>query len=103
MRKRGWLFWLGGALMFGGAAVLGWRWWTLREAATAQQRARDWLGRKTNAPASALPTPRRISRGDLVGELQIPRLDLSVAVFEGDDAGILRLGAGHIPHTALPT
>ena len=100
MRKRAWLVWLGGALIFGGAAFLGWYWWTLREAATAQQRAKVWLTRTTAAhPAAA---PARILRGDGIGELEIPRLRVSVMVFEGDDAGILRLGAGHIPGTALP-
>ena len=103
MRKREWLIWLGSALIVGGAAVLGWHFWTLREAATAQQRAKEWLSRTKVAPPSA-PRPERrgISRGDVVGQLEIPRLDLSVAVFEGDDAGILKLGAGHIPQTALP-
>jgi sortase A len=37
----------------------------------------------------------------VIGELQIPRLKLSVMVFEGDDLEILKLGAGHIPGTAL--
>jgi sortase A len=44
-----------------------------------------------------------VRRGDVVGEIEIPRLHLSVMVFEGDDAGILEQGAGHIPGTALPT
>jgi sortase A len=35
--------------------------------------------------------------------MDIPRLDLSVMVFEGDDAGILEEGAGHSPVTALPS
>jgi len=43
-----------------------------------------------------------VRRGDVIGELDIPRLQLSVMVFEGDDAGILGHGAGHIPGTALP-
>jgi len=38
----------------------------------------------------------------MCGELDIPRLRVSVMVFEGDDAGILGQGAGHIPGTALP-
>jgi sortase A len=43
-----------------------------------------------------------VRHGDVIGELDIPRLRLSVMVFEGDDAGILGQGAGHIPGTALP-
>jgi sortase A len=101
MRKREWLIWLGSALIIGGAAVLGLRWWTLHEAAKAQQRASEWLAR-TTAVHRAAPAPQ-VHRGDVIGELEIPRLRISVMVFEGDDAGILRLGAGHIPGTALPT
>ena len=38
----------------------------------------------------------------MIGELSIPRLHMSVMVFEGDDARILKFGAGHIPGTAFP-
>ncbi len=99
MRMREWLFWLGSALIIGGAVVLGWRWWRLHKASEAQQRAQEWLSRTTVEPHS---NPRVFHRGDVIGELEIPRLHLSVIVFEGDDDGILRLGAGHIPDTALP-
>jgi len=98
--KAGWLLWLGSALVIGGAAVLGWRSWRLHEASEAQRRAKEWLSQTTVAPR--LEPPRELRRGDVVGEIEIPRLHVSVAVFEGDDAGILRLGAGHIPGTALP-
>jgi sortase A len=103
MRKRVWLIWLGSALIVGGAAVLGLRWWTLHEGAKAQMRAKQWLTRTTTvhrpAPAPAPP----VRHGDVIGELEIPRLQISVMVFEGDDAGILKQGAGHIPGTALPS
>jgi LPXTG-site transpeptidase (sortase) family protein len=99
MRKRGWLFCLGSALIIGGAVVLGWHWWRLHEATEAQLRAHEWLSRTSVEPR---PHTRVLRRGDVIGELEIPRLHLSVVVFEGDDAGILRLGAGHIPDTALP-
>jgi len=99
MRKREWLLWLGSALILGGAVVLGWRSWRLHEATEAQRRAHEWLSRTTVEPRTI---PRVFRRGDVIGELEIPRLHLSVVVFEGDDAGILRLGAGHIPDTALP-
>src|SRR3979490_3026405 len=99
MRKRGWLFWVGSALMIGGAAALGFDWWTLHQADQAQQRAKAWLTRSMAVPRSA--PPPAVYRGDVIGELDIPRLRISVMVFEGDDAAILRLGAGHIPGTAL--
>jgi sortase A len=82
-------------------AVLGLHWWKLHEAAQVQQRAKEWL---TGATAVHGPAPApQVHRGDVIGELEITRLRISVMVFEGDDAGILRLGAGHIPGTALPT
>ena len=100
MRQRGWLVWLGSALIVGGAAFLTWYCWTLHERTVAQRRAKEWLARTTAVPNSAPAPPVR--RGDIIGELDIPRLRVSVMVFEGDDAGILGQGAGHIPGTALP-
>src|ERR1700704_4243105 len=99
MRKGKWLIWLGSALIVGGAVVLGWYCWALHERAAAQQSAKEWLIRTTavHYPAPAAP----VRRGDVIGELEIPRLRMSVMVFEGDDAGILKQGAGHIPGTAL--
>jgi sortase A len=54
----------------------------------------------TGEPATA-PKPA-LREGDVVGRLQIPRLDLSVMVMEGIASKTLRLGAGHIPGTVLP-
>ena len=75
-------------------------WWTVHESAAAQRRAKEQLSRMTpiHRPVPAPP----VRRGDVVGELEIPRLQVSVMIFEGDDAGILKQGAGHIPGTALP-
>jgi sortase A len=107
MPKRRWLFWLGSALTIGGAAFLLWYSWTLHDRNAAQRRARKQMNgaitrhKSMPAPVPAVPVPVR--RGDVVAEIDIPRLDLSVMVFEGDDAGILKKGAGHIPGTALPT
>jgi sortase A len=50
---------------------------------------------------AAPPRPRRLAEGDLFGRLEIPRLNLSVMVMEGDADSILRLGAGHVPGTPL--
>jgi sortase A len=48
------------------------------------------------------PAPvRRLQEGDLFGRLEIPRLNLSVMVMEGDADSVLRLGAGHVPGTFL--
>ena len=101
MPKRRWLTWLGSALMIGGAVVLGWYGWTVHERAFAQRRAQEWLNRSATVPR--LAPPPRVHRGDVVGEIEIPRLHLAVMIFEGDDAGILEQGAGHIPGTAFPS
>jgi sortase A len=99
MRERGWLIWFGSALILGGAVLLTWYGWTLQERTAAQRQAKEWLTEATGAPPPTLAPPAR--RGDVIGELEIPRLHVSVMVFEGDDAGILSQGAGHIPGTAL--
>src|ERR1700675_714367 len=99
MFKRGRLTWVGSALIFGGVALLAWYGWTVQERATAQRRAKEWLIR-TTAVHRTTPPPS-VRRGDVIGELEIPRLQVSVMVFEGDDEGILSEGAGHIPGTAF--
>ena len=77
-------------------------------AGEAQRRAKEWLDQARKAQAAPQPSVAphavrpRVRRGDTLAELEIPRLRLSVAVFEGDDEGVLRIGAGHIPGTALP-
>lgn len=75
-------------------------------AARAQQDAQEWLNQTVRTrqvvPQSPSPQQRRFKHGEVVGRLTIPRLNLSVMVFEGDDAGILKRGAGHIPTTSLP-
>jgi sortase A len=108
MRKPRLLVWLGSALICGGAALLGVYWHSLNHAAETQQRAKSWLN-GTPLSRPALPEPltpptlrHAIRHGDVLGELNIPRLNISVIVFEGDDASILKIGAGHIPGTAAP-
>jgi sortase A len=92
--------------MIGGAAFLGVYYSTQRAADHAQRDAQEWLNRATTGRQTARnpaePSHRRIHHGDVLGRLTIPRLNLSVMVFEGDDAAILKQGAGHIPATSLP-
>jgi len=49
----------------------------------------------------ARPRVRVLKEGDLFGRLEIPRLNMSVMVMEGDQDTVLRLGAGHVPGTPL--
>jgi sortase A len=57
-------------------------------------------------PPSAKPDVKAsippLKEGDLVGRLEIPRLDVSVMVLEGVASRTLRIAAGHIPGTAIP-
>jgi sortase A len=43
-----------------------------------------------------------LREGDVVGRLEIPRIDISVMVFQGIAEGTLVIGAGHVPGTPLP-
>ena len=56
---------------------------------------------KSRVPVAGPARGRNLKEGDLFGRLEIPRLNLSVMVMEGDRDKILRLGAGHVPGTPL--
>jgi sortase A len=53
-------------------------------------------------PVTLTPAPPAIAASGLVGRLEIPRLELSTVVIEGDDSKTLRRAVGHIPGTPLP-
>jgi len=55
----------------------------------------------TPPTVEAIPLRKGLKEGDLFGRLEIPRLNMSVMVMEGDEEDILRLGAGHIPGTPM--
>lgn len=55
-----------------------------------------------NTPEHLRKNPPQPAIGEVVGELQIPRIGLKVIVVEGDSTKALRRAAGHIPNTALP-
>ncbi len=60
--------------------------------------------RPASRPRSENPAtvPSTIPQGSLVGRIEIPRLQLSAAIVEGDDSFDLRRAVGHIPGTSLP-
>ena len=43
-----------------------------------------------------------LRHGEMIGRLEIPRVNVSVIVLEGSDSSVLDVAAGHIPGTALP-
>jgi sortase A len=68
--------------------------------ATAKQTLATEIRSTENAnPLQPKPVPHR---GDVLGRIDIPRLGLSVAVLQGTNSQVLRLGAGHIEGTPLP-
>jgi sortase A len=61
---------------------------------------------KPAAPAGRVPqlalNEPVLRTGSVFGELEIPRLGIHTMVLQGDNSSTLRLGAGHIPETAMP-
>jgi sortase A len=52
--------------------------------------------------ARAAPAPLRVRTGGLVGMLEVPRLQMSTPVIEGDDDRTLKRSVGHLPDTPMP-
>lgn len=50
-------------------------------------------------PVPSLP---RLSDGDLIGKIEIPRLRMSTVVFEGTGDNVLRIGVGHLSSSPMP-
>jgi sortase A len=46
--------------------------------------------------------PHFLAEGDVIGEIQVPRLGLNAIVVQGDSAASLRHAVGHMPKSALP-
>jgi sortase A len=73
-----------------------------------EDRALDQIlaSRQEITPSSATPAPAapilRPSEGELIGRIEIPRLNVSAIVRAGSDARTLGLAVGHIPGTAFP-
>jgi sortase A len=95
-------------LLFIGIACLGLCGFFIFEAHWQQAKLTSELYRpvptKAAKPGNPAPVPaprRHLNEGDLFGRLEIPRLNLSVMVMEGDGDSILRLGAGHVPGTQM--
>jgi sortase A len=52
--------------------------------------------------AIASPVTRALAEGEVLGELQVPRLGLNAIVIQGDSAALLRRAVGHLSNSALP-
>lgn len=52
-----------------------------------------------------LPIPEirpSLQKGDMIGELSIPKLNQTYPIYHGTSKDILKKGAGHVEHSALP-
>jgi sortase A len=54
------------------------------------------------ARAAGTRAPLTVRAGGLVGMLDVPRLQLSTPVIEGDDDATLKRAVGHLPDTPMP-
>ncbi len=52
--------------------------------------------------ASPLSEPHILAEGEVIGEIQVPRLGLNAIVVQGDSPASLRRAVGHISKSALP-
>jgi sortase A len=52
--------------------------------------------------AGRLVEPHLLAEGEVIGEIQVPRLGLSVVVVQGDSPANLRHAVGHLAKSALP-
>lgn len=109
------LLWWSRLCLFVGLAAIGWAVYFWVEAQIYQIRQRrqfdtivstrtiepEAIGQAPLTETPILKAPRLVT-GSVLGQLEIPRIGLSVMVIEGDSASILRRAAGHLEGTALP-
>jgi sortase A len=88
--------WVEGGLLFVGASALGF-WGIVSAFSTSLESAAN---RELAGSSGRFARPQ--AEGDLVGRLEIPRLQISSVVLEGVSDATLRVASGHIPGTPLP-
>src|SRR5262245_14791623 len=111
--RNGSLRWLERALIVFGVACLAYYVSATARTAAYQNRANAQLEKPIvsnvprpdsappDAPVAVEPeTP--LKPGDLIGRVDVPRLNMSAAVAEGDDDSTLGKAVGHLPDTPLP-
>src|SRR5579864_6870635 len=95
------LFFISWILMIGGVLSLAYVGYVIAEANVYQQNEMLRFESPKIETKPSLP-PQRLGVGDVLGEIQIPHLDLNAVVVEGDSPRILRRAVGHLSGTALP-
>ena len=106
--------WLERALMVFGAGCLSFYLLATAQTVFYQSRAKMRVNamiaasRDPELPSFSGPIPKAepiavpLQHGELIGRVDVPRLNLSAAIAEGDDASALADAVGHLPDTALP-
>jgi sortase A len=95
--------WSGNLLLLSGIAALAWCGYVLVEARLFQDQADAYLERAIQARTGGTGGfIGRLTEGEPLGRMDIPRIGMSVVVLEGIAPHTLRLGVGHVPGTALP-
>jgi sortase A len=84
-------------LLIGGILLLGYAGYVVNEA-SAYQTIETRRFESSKPPVA----PRILAEGDVIGEIQVPRLGLKAIVVQGDSRKILRRAVGHLSQTALP-
>lgn len=90
-------------LLLCGSAALGYatyRWFDLYR--YQRVAASEFEIPKAVLPPSAPAVAASIAVGDVIGEIDVPRLKLKAVVVQGDSEDQLRRSVGHLPETALP-
>ena len=68
----------------------------------ADSHAYQALEMKKFKQAGLLSEPHILAEGDVIGEIQVPRLGLNAIVVQGDSPANLRRAVGHLSKSALP-
>jgi len=69
---------------------------------SADSHAYQALETKKFRQAGLLSEPHILVEGDVIGEIQVPRLGLNAIVVQGDSPADLRRAVGHLSKSALP-
>ena len=88
-------------LLIAGILALAYFAYVLVSAAYFQARESRKLRHAVSPPVAA-PAPRVVAEGDVIGQIEVPRIGLSAIVVQGDSDDVLRKAVGHVPETALP-
>jgi sortase A len=103
-RQQMFLRWSRRLLFITGSLALGYVSFTLLDARLYQASAKQSLEGQIQVEKKYPVTQPKaaVKKGEVLGRIDIPRLGMSIAVLQGTNSRVLRLGAGHIEGTPLP-